>query len=783
MYVQWVLLLSGVPTVNRCIEGIVSLLIGFAILIALGASSEPAAAQEVARWAVSPGVDSAGMAIRHAMDVHKALQPERLDSPEMTYVGSTLWNIMIDFVAQGSTAYLRCLCGLLVYDISDPTSPVLTDRIYLPYTDYYNRMCIHDHYLYAGDYHRLHIFDISQPMTPEEINIITLSGIVGEIEVHDSLLFVGIGRADYDYELTPGLYIFDACDPAAPVIIGKYESALSYRDFRRFEVVGDLVFGVNTNGHCLEVIDIQNITRPAFICSTYIPIPMDLIYDEQHVYVASYWDGDIKAFDVSLPDSPTLVGSVQAPEVWRMMRMNDKIVSHHYDSATEVYGVALYGISSPGHIVRESFTPTPNQCWNFAIENNLLLLPELYSRFSIYDFSDPYSPLMLYEDSVITWRTLDLAVTENYAYVMNENPYGWEKDALIVVDMTDKQHPQPVNGLFPGLHSRYSRSHFSISGNLLFMSGTGPTKIVSIEDPANPVYLADFPATTQTCAAAVARDNVLYTSADDYLVAGDITDPSNPLSLSMVRLVHPGTGEIELSGNLAYVAGRHTNEEPYESWLTSVDISDPYGIAVVDSHLVALQGHYFWAPDWQITRRGSYIFYAGGNTGLSVVEVGDTDGMETLFNYTPYMEIFSDVAFVRGYLFAASWGALFVFDARNPECPVLINHIPLAADPRKIRISGDYLYVSCRFGFCIYSLELPDINCGDADASANVDIDDVVYLIGYIFASGPPPEPYEAGDADCSGGVDIDDVVSLIAYIFSSGSAPCDSDGDGVPDC
>lgn len=39
------------------------------------------------------------------------------------------------------------------------------------------------------------------------------------------------------------------------------------------------------------------------------------------------------------------------------------------------------------------------------------------------------------------------------------------------------------------------------------------------------------------------------------------------------------------------------------------------------------------------------------------------------------------------------------------------------------------------------------------------------------------------GDADCSGGVDIDDVVYLIAYIFSGGPAPCDTDGDGVPDC
>jgi hypothetical protein len=64
--------------------------------------------------------------------------------------------------------------------------------------------------------------------------------------------------------------------------------------------------------------------------------------------------------------------------------------------------------------------------------------------------------------------------------------------------------------------------------------------------------------------------------------------------------------------------------------------------------------------------------------------------------------------------------------------------------------------------------------CGDVEASGSVDIDDIVYLIAYIFQGGPPPQPVvEAGDVDCSGDVDIDDVVYIIAYIFLGGPAPC----------
>ena len=63
--------------------------------------------------------------------------------------------------------------------------------------------------------------------------------------------------------------------------------------------------------------------------------------------------------------------------------------------------------------------------------------------------------------------------------------------------------------------------------------------------------------------------------------------------------------------------------------------------------------------------------------------------------------------------------------------------------------------------------------CGDADGSGLIDIDDVVFLINYIFAGGPAPDPYEQGDADCSGLIDIDDAVYLIQYIFAGGPSPC----------
>lgn len=67
--------------------------------------------------------------------------------------------------------------------------------------------------------------------------------------------------------------------------------------------------------------------------------------------------------------------------------------------------------------------------------------------------------------------------------------------------------------------------------------------------------------------------------------------------------------------------------------------------------------------------------------------------------------------------------------------------------------------------------------CGQTVSSiVNPDAPPVTFDIVYRAQS-------TCGDSDCSGAVDIDDVVWLINYIFTGGNAPCDADGDGVPDC
>ena len=61
---------------------------------------------------------------------------------------------------------------------------------------------------------------------------------------------------------------------------------------------------------------------------------------------------------------------------------------------------------------------------------------------------------------------------------------------------------------------------------------------------------------------------------------------------------------------------------------------------------------------------------------------------------------------------------------------------------------------------------------GDANNDKSIDVSDVVYLINYIFASGPAPASTRNGDADGSNSIDISDGVYLVQYIFGNGPPP-----------
>lgn len=63
---------------------------------------------------------------------------------------------------------------------------------------------------------------------------------------------------------------------------------------------------------------------------------------------------------------------------------------------------------------------------------------------------------------------------------------------------------------------------------------------------------------------------------------------------------------------------------------------------------------------------------------------------------------------------------------------------------------------------------------GDANADGTTNVGDAVYIINYVFKSGPPPSPYAvcSGDAQADCSCNVGDAVYIITYVFKSGVPP-----------
>ena len=61
---------------------------------------------------------------------------------------------------------------------------------------------------------------------------------------------------------------------------------------------------------------------------------------------------------------------------------------------------------------------------------------------------------------------------------------------------------------------------------------------------------------------------------------------------------------------------------------------------------------------------------------------------------------------------------------------------------------------------------------GDANGNGEIHIEDIVYLINYLFMDGPPPPTVKSGDANCDEVVDVADVIYLMNYLFGDGPEP-----------
>jgi Dockerin type I domain len=62
--------------------------------------------------------------------------------------------------------------------------------------------------------------------------------------------------------------------------------------------------------------------------------------------------------------------------------------------------------------------------------------------------------------------------------------------------------------------------------------------------------------------------------------------------------------------------------------------------------------------------------------------------------------------------------------------------------------------------------------CGDANGNGLVNIQDVTYIINFLYRHGPAPNPSQAADVNGNGIINIQDMTYLVNFLYRGGPAP-----------
>lgn len=572
--------------------------------------------------------------------------------------------IPVDAVIQGSYAYVAANSGLLVLDISTPTSPVSVSFLDLP--GYTGRVLVNGNYVYALGGVNLNIINISTPSSPSVAA--TYTG-----QVHN-IVFSG----GYAYFLTDtGFSVMDISNPLAPTEISSipYNRSSTNGPIGMF-MEANYVYVTDTLASLLRIIDVSNPASPTEVSTLAIVRANVLTKSGNYLYLAASSNG-LYVVDVSDPTAPSNVGSLS---VWSQ---SVEVSGNYAYVTTYSRGIAAIDISDPTTPVQVgSLSIAGSWSGRMALNGNYVyVMPTsvVGSDMTIIDISIP--------------DTLTLAgayhVNENYLatpsnmVVSGDYAYISDRAGMAVVSVADPTAPAHVS-----VYSTSLGEDLAMSGSYAYLAYSAGVQIVDVSNPSLPGLVGLLSGTGWIRGVAL---NGNYAYLADYLNGFrvvDISDPSAPVALSLLPIGYPE--HVATVGAYAYVID-------YLNILHLVNISDP-NLPDEVSILPYINVR-------NVTASGGYVYLVTGSA-LHILDIS---------NPAAPVEIGSvssggvDVAIAGNYAYlAADTNGLKIIDISNPLAPVEIASHPTIGNAQKVSVLGNHVYTSeYAFGLEIFETFLP----------------------------------------------------------------------------
>ncbi len=453
------------------------------------------------------------------------------------------------FVANG-------LEGLLVYDISTPSSPNLVYWYNSP--GYAKHILINGTKLYLSDGEfGVKVFDISSPSSPTLIGLISTVGDASKTDIYGNYLIVAeasMGVEIFDISSSSpvrvsyisginalsvkvngnglfvalgmsGMRVYDISDPSSPSLINSVSSTTPYRDID----IDSYVFVASLTGG-LRVLDPASLAEVSS-SSTYGPA-IAIKKVGNLVLVMEDVEG-LEIYDVSDPTSPVLQGFVHAEGCF-------------YD--VKAYGGKIFAAAGSKGI--KSFTSTLPNINKINERSGGYLLEVFPYNGYIFAAAGTSGGLMIYDTALNLIGHYDtpgsakgVFVSGNYAFVA-DGLYG-----VRIIDVSDPTNPVEISYYdSPGIAHKV----FVVSNLLFVADGPEGLRIVDITNPLSPVEISHYNTPGNAMGIYVLYPYVFL--ADGSSSGIRVIDVSNPYApYEIAQYITPG-GAVDVYYHIGYIA-------------------------------------------------------------------------------------------------------------------------------------------------------------------------------------------------------------------------------------
>lgn len=230
------------------------------------------------------------------------------------------WTIRLDWAASivksGNYLYVASneSDAIQVIDVSDPTMPTETGQLVNTTTlDWVRGITKSGSYLYVTveNYDALQIIDIEDPVKPEIVwTIVDNKKLDWAREIKIVWNYAYVTSYDWDW-----LTIVDISNPKSPKVVSNITDSINLKWAWWIEIDWNYAYVGASLNDSINIIDISNPKSPKAVTDIFwwgfsLITPIDLLVEDDKLYISSYWLDAINVADVTDPKNPKFLSKV-----------------------------------------------------------------------------------------------------------------------------------------------------------------------------------------------------------------------------------------------------------------------------------------------------------------------------------------------------------------------------------------------------------------------------------------------------------------------------------------